>query len=147
MAWKSAFWAKFPDISRPQFHLPPLGALASWHAWRRLVAKVGTSNQDRTISLKAVVRSLYKQTRWKSSFTQSPAFFAPRILFFWDQTKRTPICPRKDMKFLVTRTYFFTNTHTILVKVKVKVKSTLEHITKAHKGSWGIALLFLLPWL
>ena len=44
--------AKLPDISRPQFHLPPLGALAWWHVWRRLVAKVGTSNQYRTISLK-----------------------------------------------------------------------------------------------
>jgi hypothetical protein len=43
--------AKLLDISRPQFHLPPLGALAWWHAWRRLVAKVGTSNPDRTISL------------------------------------------------------------------------------------------------
>jgi hypothetical protein len=41
----------------PQFHFPPLGALVRWHAWRRLVAKVGTSNQDRTISLKAAVRS------------------------------------------------------------------------------------------
>ena len=36
----------------PQFHLPPLGALAWWHAWRRLVAKVGTSNSDRTVSLR-----------------------------------------------------------------------------------------------
>jgi len=45
--------AKLPDIS----HLPLLGALAWWHAWRRLVAKVGTSNQDRTISLKAAVCS------------------------------------------------------------------------------------------
>jgi len=44
--------AKLPDISRPQLHLPPLGALAWWHAWRRLVAKVGTSNPDRTISFK-----------------------------------------------------------------------------------------------
>jgi len=45
--------AKLPEVSRPQFHLPPLGALA----WRRLVAKVGTSNKHRTISLKAAVRS------------------------------------------------------------------------------------------
>jgi hypothetical protein len=29
------------------------------------------------------------------------------------------------------------------VKVKVKVKFTLEQATKAHKGSRGIALLFL----
>ena len=36
----------------PQFHLPPLGALAWWHALRRLVAKAGTSNSDRTISLR-----------------------------------------------------------------------------------------------
>ena len=28
--------------SRPQFHLPPLGSLASWRTWRHLVAKVGT---------------------------------------------------------------------------------------------------------
>jgi len=48
---------KLPDISRPQFYLQPLGALAWWHAWRRLVEKVGTSNQDRTVSLKAAVRS------------------------------------------------------------------------------------------
>jgi hypothetical protein len=51
--------AKLLDISRPQFHLPLLGALA----WRRLVAKVGTSNQDCTISLKAAVCScINKQT-------------------------------------------------------------------------------------
>ena len=55
--WKSAFRQNLPDISRPQFHLPLLGALAWWHAWRRLVAKVGTSNQDCTISLKSAVRS------------------------------------------------------------------------------------------
>jgi len=29
--------------SRPQFHLPPRGSLASWRTWRYLVAKVGTS--------------------------------------------------------------------------------------------------------
>jgi len=44
--------AKFLDNSHPQFHLLPLGALAWWHAWRRLVAKVGTSNSDHTISLR-----------------------------------------------------------------------------------------------
>ena len=27
--------------SHPQFHLPPLGSLASWWTWRHLVAKVG----------------------------------------------------------------------------------------------------------
>ena len=31
--------------SRPQFHLPPLGYLASWRTWRHLVAKVGTSKR------------------------------------------------------------------------------------------------------
>jgi hypothetical protein len=51
VTWKSAFRQKLPDISRPQFHLPPLGALAWWHAWRRLVAKVGMCNPDRTVSL------------------------------------------------------------------------------------------------
>jgi hypothetical protein len=50
--WKSAFRQNLPDTSRTQLHLLPLGALAWW----RLVAKVGTSNQDRTISLKAAVR-------------------------------------------------------------------------------------------
>ena len=55
--------AKLPDISSPQFHLPPLGALAWWHAWRCLVAKVGTSNQDRIISLKAAVRSCTKKKK------------------------------------------------------------------------------------
>ena len=45
--------AKSPDVSHPQFHLPPLGTLA----WRGLVAKFGTSNQERTISLKAAVCS------------------------------------------------------------------------------------------
>jgi hypothetical protein len=44
---KSTFRQNF----RTQFHLPPLGALAWWHAWGRLVVKVGTSNPDRTISL------------------------------------------------------------------------------------------------
>jgi len=54
---EGGIWAKLSDISRPQFHLSPLGAVAWWHAWRCLVAKVGTSNRDRTISLKAAVRS------------------------------------------------------------------------------------------
>ena len=36
---KMTFRQNLLDISRPQFHLPPLGALAWWHAWRRLVAK------------------------------------------------------------------------------------------------------------
>jgi len=54
--------AKLQDISRPQFHLLPLGALAWLHAWKRLVAKVGTSNQDRTISLKAAVCSCINKT-------------------------------------------------------------------------------------
>jgi hypothetical protein len=36
----------------PKFHLPPMGSLAWWQAWRRLVAKVGTSNPNRTISIK-----------------------------------------------------------------------------------------------
>jgi len=43
---------KIPGHFSPKFHLPPLGALVWWHAWRHLVAKVGTSNPDRTISLK-----------------------------------------------------------------------------------------------
>jgi len=42
----------FRQNSRTFLALPPLGALAWWHAWRRLVAKVGTSNSDRTISLR-----------------------------------------------------------------------------------------------
>ena len=45
---ESAFRQNLPDISRLQFHLPPLDALA----WGRLVAKVGNSNPVRTISLK-----------------------------------------------------------------------------------------------
>ena len=49
---KSEFRQNVPDSSRPQFHLPPLGAPAWWHAWRRLVANVETSRPDRTISLK-----------------------------------------------------------------------------------------------
>jgi len=31
--------------SRPQFHLPSLGSLASWRTWRHLVANVGTSKR------------------------------------------------------------------------------------------------------
>ena len=49
---KSAFRQNLPDISRPQFHLPLLDAPAWWHAWRRLVVKVETSNSDHTISLR-----------------------------------------------------------------------------------------------
>jgi len=61
--------AKLPDISCPQFHLLLLGALTWWHAWRHLVAKVGTSNQDRTISLKAAVRScINKQMSYTMDF-------------------------------------------------------------------------------
>jgi hypothetical protein len=52
VTWKSAFRSNLPDICCPQFHLPSMGALAWWHAWRRLVAKVRTSNPDRTIGLK-----------------------------------------------------------------------------------------------
>jgi len=48
VTWKSAFRQNSRTFSRSQFHLPPLGA----HAWRRLVAKVGTSKPDHTISLK-----------------------------------------------------------------------------------------------
>jgi hypothetical protein len=33
----------------------------------------------------------------------------------------------------------------VKVNVKVKVKLTLEHATKAHRRSRGIAVLFLLP--
>jgi hypothetical protein len=54
--------AKLPDVSHPQFHLPPLGTLA----YRRLVAKFAASNQERTISLKAEVWScINKQTNNK----------------------------------------------------------------------------------
>jgi hypothetical protein len=56
--WKSTFRQNFRTFLAPRFRLPPLGALEWWHAWRRLVAKVGTSNPDRTISLKAAVRKL-----------------------------------------------------------------------------------------
>jgi hypothetical protein len=65
VTWKSAFRQNLLDISRPQVHLPPLGALAWCHAWRRLVAKVGTSNPDRTISLKrlqCVIKTKHKHT-------------------------------------------------------------------------------------
>jgi hypothetical protein len=34
----------------------------------------------------------------------------------------------------------------IPVQLKVKVKVTLEPVTKAQRGSRGIALLFLQPW-
>jgi hypothetical protein len=33
------------QYSRPQFHLPPLGSLASWRTWGHLVTKVGTSKR------------------------------------------------------------------------------------------------------
>ena len=36
VTWKSAYWTKFSDISRSQFHLPPLGALAWWRKLERL---------------------------------------------------------------------------------------------------------------
>jgi hypothetical protein len=48
VTWISAFRQNLRDISRPQLHLPPLGAVT----WRRLVTKVGTSSPDRTIRLK-----------------------------------------------------------------------------------------------
>jgi hypothetical protein len=41
-------------------HSSTSSALAWWHAWRRLVAKLETSNPDRTISPKAAVRSWKK---------------------------------------------------------------------------------------
>jgi hypothetical protein len=53
VTWRSSFRQNLPDISCLQFRVSPLGALA----WRRLVAEVGTSNQDGTVSLKAVVHS------------------------------------------------------------------------------------------
>jgi len=69
----------------PQFHLPPLGALAWWHAWRRLVAKVETSNQDRTISLKAAVRSyISKQTnkQHRAVIINTPCLNLSRLICF-----------------------------------------------------------------
>ena len=53
----SAFRQNYLTFLGSQFHLLPLGALAWRHAWRCLVVKVGTSNPDRTISLKAAVSS------------------------------------------------------------------------------------------
>jgi hypothetical protein len=35
----------FIKHSRTQFHLPPLGSLASWRTWGHLMAKVGTSKR------------------------------------------------------------------------------------------------------
>jgi len=51
--------------------VPPSAAGCSrvWHAWRRLVGKVGTSNQDRTISLKAAVRSCTNKQPWQRPVT------------------------------------------------------------------------------
>jgi hypothetical protein len=50
--YRSEFRQNSRKFSRPQFHLPLLVSLVWCHAWRRLVAKVGTSKPDRTISLK-----------------------------------------------------------------------------------------------
>jgi len=80
--------AKLPDISRPQFHLPLLGALAWWHAWRCLVAKVGTSNQDRTVSLKAALCSCTNKqtnvfTRCSTLLVLSYTSFIPTSCFIF----------------------------------------------------------------
>jgi hypothetical protein len=48
---ESAFRQNFQTFLAHSSTFPPLGALAWWHAWSRLVAKVGTSNPDRKISL------------------------------------------------------------------------------------------------
>jgi hypothetical protein len=58
VTWKSAFRQNYRTFLAHSSSFPPLGAVAWWHAWRRLVAKVGTSNPDRTISPKAAVRKL-----------------------------------------------------------------------------------------
>jgi len=51
VTWKSAFRQNSRTFLAYSSTFRELGALAWWHAWRRLVAKVGTSNPDRTISL------------------------------------------------------------------------------------------------
>ena len=70
VTWKSAFRQNLPDISRPQFHLPPLGA------WRRLVAKVGTSNPDRTVSLKRLQCVVENNNIYTHETTVLKAFYA-----------------------------------------------------------------------
>jgi len=90
VTWKSAFRQNLPDISRPQFHLPLLGALAWWHAWRHLVAKVGTSNPDRTVILKRLQCVVGKLIKLTNSMKRSPSLEAnsssasheiPRVLW------------------------------------------------------------------
>ena len=94
VTWKSAFRQKLPDISRTQFHLPPLGALAWWHAWRRLVAKVETSKQERTISLKAAVRSCINRQNLPGT----------QRIGYWVGPKSTPLISRPFIpSFGVTR--------------------------------------------
>jgi len=51
VTWKLAFRQNYWIFLAHSSTFPPLGALAWSHAWRRLVANVGTSNPDRTISL------------------------------------------------------------------------------------------------
>lgn len=105
-----------------------LTSLSSWAVyynelrWR----KGRASNKHRHVREPCNHVKLYNTKgypKWKPSFTHSPDFFAPRILFFWDQKKRTPFGPRKDMKFLLTRKLFFTNTHD-----KSKVHPRTDHL-------------------
>ena len=55
--------------------------LSRGDAWRRLVAKVGTSDQDRTISLKAAVRSCTnKQTNHYANKDKGVNVFKQRVI-------------------------------------------------------------------
>jgi len=50
VTWKLKFRQNSRTFLAHSSTFRPLGALAWWYAWRRLVAKVGTSNPDRTVS-------------------------------------------------------------------------------------------------
>jgi hypothetical protein len=127
--------AKLPDISRPQFHLPLLGALAWWHAWRCLVAKVGTSNQDRTISLKAAVCSCTN----KQTFSQDvlpylyfliPPSYQPRASFSLHVYELLFDVCKLSSQLLVQWWWHSTHEHaTTIVTVKVKLEAVCSSET------------------
>jgi hypothetical protein len=122
-------------MSRPQFHLRPLGALAWWHAWKSLVAKVGTSNPDRTISLKrlqCVVENKHIALSLRLEVVPLPSVVP---------TNMCTNFPLLQFQLLILP---ISSSLIWLSKVKCTLVQALRLCTgrTAHKGSRGIALLF-----
>jgi len=86
--WKSSFRQNYRTFLAHSSTFR-LWVLSRGDTWRRLVAKVGTSNGDRTISLKAAVIScIYNR---------------PKTIRFWKLCVISGFCHQVDEKWVITQ--------------------------------------------